>query len=280
METRRIPARRTTRHLQADVDLHFASATPLKCGVSWRGERMEVIHLDFQPTTVAWIGSLQSRLHQSSSSELQRRYSRWEEVGLGELALAVATRLAICIRVQQNLCQSLENLRREAEAWDKLDEGVEGPFCFRPRDLRQLFDICAAVDALFFEFRSVYEVLKKFATKFSRRILGKQFSEAELLKALQARGNTEWVELIRENRNLFFHQTAPWIALQVHQRRPLSCSLLVMKENIKQFDDPSKYITEAQLAAAVEGVQEAAPAVRSWLERQLFEVEAELASAS
>lgn len=242
---------------------------------------MEVIHLDFEPPTIAWIGSLQARVHKSSSVELQRRYSRWAEVGLGELALAVATRLAICVRVRQNLSQLLEKLREEIQDWDRLDEAIETPFCFRPSDQWQLFDTCAAVDSLIFEFRSVYEVLGKFATTFGREILGRQVTEAELLRALRdVGGNTEWVELIRENRKLFFHETAPWIALQVHQRRPLDCSLLVMKENLSRFDDPAKYLTEAQLAAAVEGLERAVPAVRSWLEKRVDEVESEYANAS
>lgn len=227
------------------------------------------------------MGPLQSRVADSRSRELQRRYARWREAGLGELALAVATRLAVCMRVVQRFGELLDRVKEEVADWGKLDAAIEEQFCFQPADKGLPYEICAAVDALIFELRSLYEVLGKFATTFSTVILGRQVREEELLGALRnAGGNTEWIGLVRESRKLFFHETAPWIALQVHQRHPFIASLLVMKENISQFDDPSKYVTEGQLREAVEGLGRAIPAVRSWLERNLAEVEAEHLNAS
>ena len=56
-----------------------------------------------------------------------------------------------------------------------------------------------------------------------------------------------WVDHVKENRILFFHQTTSWIAQRIHDRKPLECSLVVMKENFHNFDDPNKFITQQQI---------------------------------
>ncbi len=106
------------------------------------------------------------------------------------------------------------------------------------------------------------------------KILNKRISEKDLLAVLRREGHdVAWIEAIREGRKLFFHQTAPWIALQINVRHPLECSLLVMKENLHKFDDPEKYVTQQQLVDAIQGLQRAMWAVQQWLEDQIVEAE-------
>lgn len=243
---------------------------------------MEVLHLDFDTQHVAWLSPLQTRLRKSSADQLRQRYTRWGDTGLGDLALAIATRLAICDRVQQHLGKLMESLATELGQWDGLNEAIEERSCFRPSHPGMAFDICAAVDSLIAEFRALYElIVRQFAIVFMRQILKRKAREDDVLQAIQAAGvDVEWVDFIRDNRNFLLHLTAPWTALEVHQRDPLRVSLLVMKKNIAEFDDPTEFITTQQLVTSISGLREAVPVVRRWLEGQLEEVEAELLAAS
>lgn len=243
---------------------------------------MEVLHLDFDTNHVGWLSPLQTRLRNSSAEQLRQRYSRWRDVGLGDLAVAIATRLAIFDRVQLHLGRLLKSLEAELEQWDGLNEAIEESICFRPSRPGLTFDICAAVDSLIAEFRALYElIVKQFAIVFVRQILKRTVREDDVLEAIRAAGvNIEWVDFIRDNRNFLLHLAAPWIALEVHQRNPLQFSLLVMKKNIVEFDDPTEFITTQQLVTSIRGFREAVPVVRSWLEGLLEEVEAELLAAT
>jgi len=241
----------------------------------------EVLHLDFNPGSVAWLGSLQSRVANSPSPELRKRYEAWSSAGLGELALAIATRLGIAKRVEERLRESITTLAREVEESGQLDSLIADSSCFRPSDEKVLFDICSGVDACFFEWRSLYEVLGKFAKTFAIEILHTEITEAQLKGAVSGSGvPIEWMELLRDNRKLFFHQTAPWIALEITSRKPLVLAILVMKENLSSFEDAEKFVTEAELVQASNGLRRAVDVVRDWLAEQVVTLERELAASA
>jgi len=242
---------------------------------------MEVIHLDYRPGTAGWVLRLQSRLQASPSDVLRTRYSRWGEAGLADLAIAVATRLSLTLRVSFRLAELLKKLRDEIDASGDIDQLLTGGFVYSPKDARIFYDICVAVDAFYFEFRSSYEVLGRFVRTFGREILGRSITEHEILQVLEAANcNRDWIDPVRENRKLFFHETAPWIALEVHQRRPLECSVLVMKENLHEFDHPDKYVTQSHLVNTVTGFQQAVWAVFGWLGKEIDKSEAQTQSSA
>ena len=241
----------------------------------------EVLHLDYRPPTANWVTLLQSRLAQSPRQVLRDRYAMWVEVGLGELGGAVATRLYLIRRANDRLSELLKTLSSEVDDSEEIDELLAGGYVFSSSNDTLCYDICLAVDAFFFETRSCYEVMGKFVTTFCQKMLCKSISEKELRTVLvSSQLDTWWIEPLRKNRIAFFHKTAPWIALQIHRRKPLKCSILVMKENLHKFDDPDKYITQSQLAKTATGFQESAWAIRTWLDEQITEFEARDSKAS
>lgn len=241
---------------------------------------MDVLHLDFRPTSAALVLPLQSRLQASSSEILRERYSRWGEVGLGELGMAVSTRFMIAFVVARRLGRLLQDLRDEIAASDKLEELLEGGYVYTPEDSFFLYDLCGAVDAFFFEYRSCYEVIGKFILHFCDHILGRKIAEDDLTQALvEAGSDTHWIDPLRLNRVLFFHNTAPWIALSVTNRDPLECSLIIMKRNIDSFDNPEDYIVQQEIVETIEGLQTAAWKLRDWLLRQIEQTERDSGAA-
>lgn len=236
----------------------------------------EVLHLEFSPQSVAWIGDLQASVRDSQSAKIQEAYLSWSKVGLGELALDIATRIAIVRRVEMRLQRGFEKLKGEIEESGDLDGLLASESVYRPADESVVFELCADVDSLYFEWRSLYELLGRFAKSFGKEILGAKISEAELREVVRNDGIPEdWIDSLAENRKLFFHQKAPWIALEIRSRRPLQCSLIVMKANFAEIGGGGSSVGHSELVATSVALTRAIIAVREWLKREVARVESE-----
>jgi hypothetical protein len=63
-------------------------------------------------------------------------------------------------------------------------------------------------------------------------------------------GSTAGFDFITAQRNFLLHQGAPYVAVDVSNQEKLD--LLVMKENIKSFEDESKFFRLSALNGAVQ----------------------------
>lgn len=238
----------------------------------------QYLHLDYRPVSGSWVLRLQTRLRGSSAGTVRDAYSRWAALGLGELGLAIATKLAIRDRVAVRLNQLLRELGDQVSAIPNLEEQIELGAVFTPKDENLFYDICATVDSLYFESRSAYEIVGEFVRRVARDVLGREVTEEELVEYLKGWGESvAWISDLRENRKLFFHQTAPWIALQIEVRDPLTFKLVVMKENLHEFTDPTKFVTQDQMAEMWRGFESAMMALEEWILLELQRVEREAA---
>lgn len=234
----------------------------------------EILHLNYNPGPAGWILRLQTQLQGSASITLRDRYSKWKDFGMAEIGMAFATRLALRQRAAYLLARLLNDLRNEISSSGKLDELLDGGYAYYPDDDRIFYDICVALDALYFETRSAYEIVGKFVQTFGKKILNRNFSEKDIQKILVNEGQkTDWINEVQEHRKLFFHETAPWIALSISKRDPLEFSLIIMKENLKEFDNPEKYITQQQLFDSWQGFDRAISTICEWLKEQIIAFE-------
>ena len=230
----------------------------------------EYLHLDFRPRNAGWIAQLQTRARNSSSQKVRARYETWAESGLGQLALSLATKLEVRDRVARRFRDLMQTLLAEVDGAEDLGYLLEGGYVFTPGDSGILYDTCAAVDSVIFESRSAYEMTGKFVTRFCEVILNRRVTQEDLIRVLTDAGqDVAWIQELRDSRILFFHNTAPWIALEIHARDPLQFQLVVMKENLENFDDRSKFITQEDLANVWDGYERSMSALKSWLEDQI-----------
>jgi len=230
----------------------------------------EILHLNYDPVEAAWIISILTRLRSSVSVTLKERLSKWKEIGLTEIGMAFTTRLELRYRAAFKFSKLLQKLRDEINDSGKLDELLNGGYVYDPEDHRILYDICVAIDALYFESRSAYEIFGRFVRTFAEKILNCKFTEKKIQQVLIDSGQeTDWIEEVREHRKLFFHETAPWIALSILKRQPLKLSLIVMKVNLRNLDDPSKYITQQQLIDSWNAFERAISIICDWLKEQI-----------
>jgi hypothetical protein len=109
-------------------------------------------------------------------------------------------------------------------------------------DERLAYDLLADIDAFIFEARSTYEVLGKFLGVFYKGIFNEILTEETLKAILRDAGlDVEWTVLLRGERILFFHETAPWLALKFHNAESAPPELLIVRGNVKTLDDPESF---------------------------------------
>ncbi len=92
--------------------------------------------------------------------------------------------------------------------------------------------------------------------------------EKELTRALKRRDlSIRWINDLREARKLFFHENAPWIAVDSEK-----WDLVLMKENVLRYD-PKTCIDLKTLREIHAGLRAALPAISEWLCERVTEEE-------
>ncbi len=83
-----------------------------------------------------------------------------------------------------------------------------------------------------------------------------------------------WVADLADQRKLFFHNTAPWIALRIISRSPLKAELLVLKCNVRDLEGSPDVIGFDRLKAVYSGLIGAMERLQGWLITQVHDKDA------
>lgn len=229
------------------------------------------------PPQGGWVLGIVSRLQSSSSPTLQDRRNAWAAGPLSEMGLALATKLSllgvVTRRVDEDLRAVSDQLGDPSEIQQHL---VAGHACYvadpdRP-DL--LYETLADIESFIFESRSAFEITGRFLGQLFRDILGCDMALPEIERQLRDRGvDTRWIEELRANRILFFHDTAPWIAVYVDSLQPLKLELVVLKKNVHDFTNPDDYFHFQKLREIYAGFTSSLDALAEFVkdEIRLFE---------
>lgn len=191
---------------------------------------------------------------------------------LGELGMHVSTRL--------NLLPTI--VRRTNEGAKYLYEAVShrGPEHEHTREREGIafriddnikYELLADIDALLFEFNSACALMNRLFEKLHRHA-DKPMPRTKIGKSIRyvlgRHGeDASWFVELDGHRNFFMHEGAPYIAVDV-SGTPAGYDLLIMKENLKAFDDQSKFIRLSQINESVQGFRRS----RSILQRYLVDL--------
>jgi hypothetical protein len=176
----------------------------------------QYFHISYEPEA-GWVLSVMTRLAKSEDDRLRKAFESWGATPLRELGFAVTTRI-------QMLGLSIRRLnRRVAELRNKLHEDEEQlkaclakGYAFRLSDNHLAYEILLDMDSFIFESRSLYELVGAFLRGLLEIVFQRKITEKQLSSLLSSRGiDTRWIDVLRETRKLFFHETAPWLAIQV-----------------------------------------------------------------
>jgi hypothetical protein len=182
----------------------------------------QYIHVGFL-LSAGWVLTIMSRLLKSSDPQLRKAFEQWSETPLKELGIAITTRMHMLGLGVRRLNARVAALRGEIAA-DPTQVGaaLSDGYVFRLKDNDLAYELLLDMDSFIFETRSLYEIVGKFLVALFDILFGRKINEADLQSILAEKGiDTRWITELRESRKLFFHQTAPWLAVQVDQAKTM-----------------------------------------------------------
>ena len=146
-------------------------------------------------------------------------------------------------------------------------------------DRNLLWHLSVDVDAFLFEARSAYELLGRFLKEFFRLIFEHNITELEVIEAVRnLGGDVTWVAILKDSRNLFFHNAAPWPAAERAQDDPPQFDLLLLKRNVEDLAD-SDFVHFRECRAVQRGLAECVNKISLWIVNEIAAVEQEDAAA-
>jgi hypothetical protein len=137
------------------------------------------------------------------------------------------------------------------------------------KDNEPPYELLLDMDSFIFETRSLYEIMGKFLVTLFAVLFDRKMTEPELQIVLSGNDiDTRWITVLRENRKLFFHETAPWLGVQV-KREKMSFDPILLKRNTATFDDPDDFVSFASLREIYEGFVSSATMLHQFVMDQI-----------
>ena len=175
----------------------------------------------------------------------------------GQLALHLSTRLAMLPVIFRRLNEGMGQLeaviagRESLHEWTTEREGYVFPI---PQDLQ--YGLLVDLDALLFELNACCELLQKFFALLHQHA-GQNIPETQLgqklRRVIEAAGQDPgWFVRLDAHRNFFMHNGTPYFAVDL-SNAPERYDLLIMKENLRAFEDETKFVRLSELRDIVEG---------------------------
>jgi len=216
-----------------------------------------------------------TRLRNSSSHALRKGLEDWGTGSLLEMGYALSTKLEVLPLVVCRIDRRLKSLGDELNNKKIIDMNIEKNAAFMFSDKSLPYEILVDIDSFIYESRSAYEIVGQFLREFFKHILGEEIKEERLKDLLSVSiPDVRWIEKLKEYRKLFFHQTAPWIAVKIISGHPLRFELVVLKKNVKEIKEPDDYISFNELRSIYHGFVSSMKALRFWIQGKIEEFEA------
>jgi hypothetical protein len=217
-------------------------------------ETAQYCHIDYEPNN-GWVLSIMSRLAQSSNARLRQAHEEWHQTPLLDLGFAITTKiqmLTLCIRRLNKRVITLRTTLNDQE--EQFRDCMQTGRAFTLPDTDLAYELLLDMDSFIFESRSLYEIVGKFMCNFLASALGKKVTENEFEAILSARNiETRWIDTLRESRKLFFHQTAPWLAISVSPISKQIYPILLKRNVVKEIKDPADFVSFESLQEIYEG---------------------------
>jgi hypothetical protein len=174
--------------------------------------------------------------------------------------------LGRCIR---RLNARVADLRKELTSdLPQLDASLSCGYAFEPKDKELPYELLLDMDSFIFETRSLYEIMGKFLVALFRILFDRAVAEPELQSLLSSKGiDTRWIAELRESRKLFFHETAPWLAVQV-QRGEMRFDPVLLKRQTTTFE-PDDLVNFSALGEIYEGFVNSATELHRFIMEQI-----------
>lgn len=185
-----------------------------------------------------------------------RKYERPDR-GLSELGIHITTRLNMLPRIIKRINKEWDNMRDLVSGCDEkyIFNKEKNGYAFSI-DNNLKYNLIIDIDSFLFEINSCCELMKSFISKIYKHC-AIDFRENKISQKIEnviinGGGDSNWFEILDKTRNFFMHEGTPYIAISMGgSNEPID--LIIMEENLKVFDDPSKFITLVELNKILKG---------------------------
>jgi hypothetical protein len=187
---------------------------------------------------------------------------------VNSVGVGISIKLNIIARVVARINDEARALYTTARTHDPnhlFTKGRQGCALRVDNDLK--YQLISDIEAFLFEVNSCAELMERLVAQIFSHT-GRPSTDCDVRRAIRgahvARGvNVRWFGLLDKNRNFVAHEGACYLAIDVSD--DTRWELLIMRENLVDFDDPSKYFTLADLSVIAQGFVNAKGVLRELL---------------
>lgn len=219
---------------------------------------------------VALLYPIINRLNELKGSARGAQLGTWGPK-MGDAAIALITKIRAVEIAVERLQKDIKDFDRElSERVEEIDRCIaRKPIGLSLQNDEIGFHLVASLDAFLYEARSTFEMLRTFVIRFTRHILKQRCHENDaertLEQGMRAHGHSfDWVEELQKYRASFFHETAPWFALEMTSRDPRRYELLILNENVDDLEKTPNYIRFESYRSIWFGLQACAADMQEW----------------
>ncbi len=186
-----------------------------------------------------------------------------------QLGLSISTRLDMLPYIVHRINEEVNEVYKATKAHKEehiFTEEREG-YVF-DIDERLKFNLLVDIDSLLFELNSICELMAslfyELYTGIGNKIKKKEVG-LRIKNIIEGTGkSSNWFIELDNQRNFFMHEAAPYLAVDISEG-PGNYDLLIMRENIKIFNDPSKFLRLSKINSIVEGFSAAKKIIKNHL---------------
>jgi hypothetical protein len=220
-----------------------------------------------------------SRLTGSTKADVRALAEKWRKSPTALLGASLSTKTTMLGLVAGRLYGKVLPLTSELGQTEDLSELVRDGYAWMPTQKLLPYELLLEVDGFIFEFRSCYEILGKFLKAFSLDILGKQIVEQDLIALLAAQGiDNSWAKTLQEQRKLWFHEHAPWMAYRIKNIDPLDADPVFLANIDTDPSDTTATVSLSTLSRIYSGFSRALQEFQDWALREIGALEASATS--
>jgi hypothetical protein len=239
------------------------------------GDHLDYFHLNY-PETDFFIGRFHTRLRQSTSVTLRARFAKWKPDIHGEPAIALVGKIAFLNLAINRLNANLNTLIRYLKTVPQdVEQCIPEHRALNIPEHDLLWALSLDTETFLFETRSAYELLGHFLKGFFALIFEREITERDILRAITDLGaDTSWVPILRDSRQLFFHNAASWLAVERTNADPPAFDLLLLKRTGPALT-PEDYVHFRDCRSIQQGLQTAINKIIIWIMNELAAIEHE-----
>jgi len=216
-----------------------------------------------------WVLPIWASVHDA----IQKGKIKEIPVELSEQGLYISTRLNFLPRIVSRINTEVVKLLEAVKAHKpehEFSEKHEGVAFVFDDDLK--YQLLIDIDSLLFELNSLCEMMGQFFEKLhvlAGTSMPKKNHGLSIKSVLdKANQDSSWFVTLDNHRNFFLHNGAPYIAIDISPALK-NFDVLIMKENIKNFGDESKFLRLSDINTIVTGFSASKFVIQSYL-RGLF----------